>query len=668
MTRLAPVELLVRGRDAVSAMLERTEKGLRGWSIRARHHAGNVGTAFRALRNVIFSVPGALASLTGVGLLEFIRRSIDSADALEDMSQRLGETTEELSTLGYAAKSAADQDLFALELALKTASKNAVDTARGTGEAKQSFSDLGIDVRKTKTELKGGVEILKEVADQFALMEDGAIKNAHAQRIFGESGAALIPLLNEGAAGIEKMQQRARDLGAELDTNTALRARQFKDNITDLETSLASLGLEMSEDVLPELVKVSGRLAEAAANGTLFNVAVDEGIRLLGQMERFLSGNEDGLKGLHQELDAATTELERLRRKQKRLLEDQVIIDGYSGPQLVRARKAVIQEIRDQQTLITSLQKKFNQGLTNLANRREQAERERLERIAKIRAEFLKSRAAAGLVDDPSKAGGDDRNAQRAREREEREALEFNRRFALAEIRRQEAADREYQQKEDQALRLQQQSEFFLMGEFGRLQQQEQAKLQMVRGFAAAEEAIRNEFLQRRVQARIQAHARELQSSANLYGGLANLAAQGGSKLHAVSQSLYLGQAIMGMNAAAAQALAIPPAPNIAAAAKARTLGAINVATIAAQAFGAGGGGGGGASLGGGFGGFGGFTAPAPPPVDPINPPPSLADQVQRLDVRLTMDRTLSDIGLTLGDILVNHAKNRRVDLAVTQA
>ena len=62
-------------------------------------------------------------------------------------------------------------------------------------------------------------------------MEDGAGKTALAIKLFGKSGADLIPLLNQGRAGIKELTDEAAKLGIVISTETAAKAEQFNDTL-----------------------------------------------------------------------------------------------------------------------------------------------------------------------------------------------------------------------------------------------------------------------------------------------------------------------------------------------------------------------------------------------------------------------------------------------------
>src|SRR5690606_4697173 len=72
------------------------------------------------------AVIGTAMTAGAVGLTYLVKRAIDSADAMRDLSNRVGESTELLSAYGYAA-SQTGTDIDILAKGLKVLSKNAAD-------------------------------------------------------------------------------------------------------------------------------------------------------------------------------------------------------------------------------------------------------------------------------------------------------------------------------------------------------------------------------------------------------------------------------------------------------------------------------------------------------------------------------------------------------------
>jgi hypothetical protein len=258
-------------------------------------NAAKLGAAFAAAATV---ATGAMVLMT--------KSAIDAADEIGKMSQRIGMSVESLSALQYSAK-LSDVSMSALEQTLKHLSTSMLSTQAGTGAAQAAFRALGVSVEASKGSLKSNQEVMAELADKFAAMEDGAGKTALAMRIFGKSGAELIPLLNQGAAGLRENADEARRFGIIISTETAVSAEKLKDNITRLTEASRALGLGIANFSLPWLNKMVEQLVEGERIAGSFGKALS----LFG-MSTIGSGNA-GAK--IQELGAQLTELQSKRER-----------------------------------------------------------------------------------------------------------------------------------------------------------------------------------------------------------------------------------------------------------------------------------------------------------------------------------------------------------------
>ena len=200
---------------------------------------------------------------------QWIGGAIDVTERLEKLSQSVGVSVENLSTLGFVAR-LSGTNVAGLEMALKGFGKRLDDTAKGRGEAVQVFKDLGVAAKDSTGRTRDTTAALLDVADAFSRMEDGATKSALAQRLFEESGMQLIPFLNQGSAKIKKLQGRARELGAEISTNTAKQAAAFKDAIEELSTASRGAALVIASKLVPGLTNVANAFIVGAEKGDIF--------------------------------------------------------------------------------------------------------------------------------------------------------------------------------------------------------------------------------------------------------------------------------------------------------------------------------------------------------------------------------------------------------------
>jgi len=198
------------------------------------------------------------------------KAAIDFADAIGKTAQKVGTSTNALSELSYAAK-LSDLTFSDLETGMRFLSKSMVTNA-------ELFQQLGVAIQNSDGSMRSTDEVLMALSDKFSAIPDGVQKTALAMELFGRSGTALIPMLNAGSAGLEQMRQRAVDLGLSISEDTAKRAEQFNDTITDLAAvgqgammQLASAALPLAQAFLN--VSVVGAEAMVSLGGAIQTVA-----------------------------------------------------------------------------------------------------------------------------------------------------------------------------------------------------------------------------------------------------------------------------------------------------------------------------------------------------------------------------------------------------------
>jgi hypothetical protein len=138
-----------------------------------------------------------------------IKGAIDTLDKLDDLSEKTGIAVESLSMLRYAGE-VTGTPLEAIALSTKKLAASMAEAAGGNKEAAATFKAVGVEVKNADGSLRSQDAVLLDLADRFQGYEDGAAKAALAQRLFGKSGADMIPLLNQGSNGIRALRSRRR--------------------------------------------------------------------------------------------------------------------------------------------------------------------------------------------------------------------------------------------------------------------------------------------------------------------------------------------------------------------------------------------------------------------------------------------------------------------------
>ncbi len=229
----------------------------------------SVGRAQGAISSFAKTAAASLAGALSVGVFVAAgKAAINYADNIGKMAQKIGMTTEELSKLNYAAK-LSDVSIQELQGGLQLLSKNMEAGSEG-------LAALGISATTASGELRSTNEVMQDVAEAFAGMEDGAGKTALAMNIFGRSGANLIPLLNSGRRGLADMASEAKSLGVVISQDAAKAAERFNDNMTRLQSALDGLMNETIAPLIPQLADFAEKILEVIKAGSPFRQFVQD--------------------------------------------------------------------------------------------------------------------------------------------------------------------------------------------------------------------------------------------------------------------------------------------------------------------------------------------------------------------------------------------------------
>ena len=77
-------------------------------------------------------------------------------------------------------------------MALQRFTRRAAEAAQGTGEAKDALAQMGIALRDQSGNLRRSEDLLGDVADVFARIEDPAKRVRLAFKLFNSEGVALV--------------------------------------------------------------------------------------------------------------------------------------------------------------------------------------------------------------------------------------------------------------------------------------------------------------------------------------------------------------------------------------------------------------------------------------------------------------------------------------------
>lgn len=244
----------------------------------AKKGAGDLGSAITSVGGTIKSLVPAVAALgAGLGAAFSVGKSVDAVKALAanvtQMKREIGVTAEEASKLAYAmdktvpgGAAAGERGLvkFGKALAGVADLEDGVDIAVGKSMV-GALKSLGVAAEDAKGNMRPMQEVLGTLADKFKAMPDGAEKTALAMQFFGKSGKDLIPLLNQGKAGLGALSAEASKFGLVLDDKALASVKAFGLAQKNTNAALKGLQIQLGLAVLPVLTIFAQYAAQAAA-------------------------------------------------------------------------------------------------------------------------------------------------------------------------------------------------------------------------------------------------------------------------------------------------------------------------------------------------------------------------------------------------------------------
>jgi uncharacterized phage infection (PIP) family protein YhgE len=172
-----------------------------------------------------------------------------------------------------------------------------VDAAQGSGEVRDAFQALGVSVTDSQGRMRSSKEVMLDIAERFSKIQDGAVKTAAAMKLFGKSGAELIPTLNAGKEGLEKLGAEVDALGIRMTEDLAKAAEEVNDNLTRMAKGAQGAGIQLMHALMPALQEVA-KWGVEAAEGLAALISQTE----KGQIKRRILEINDEIRALQGEL------------------------------------------------------------------------------------------------------------------------------------------------------------------------------------------------------------------------------------------------------------------------------------------------------------------------------------------------------------------------------
>lgn len=251
------VILSARDREFTKAM-DRAQRRVERFSQQSNRSLLSARGSFTALAGAARTF---LPALSAGLVIQQVRRVVSELDEIGKKADAIGLTTDALQELRTVAEEAGVSQ-EALDNSMMQFSRRLGEARQGLGQARYALDDLNLSADELATMPLD--QALQTVADEMVKVEDATSRTALAQQLFGRSGVPMLNLLREGAEGMERMRQNARDLGIVIDEDLIRKAEETENKLGLLARVINADLSEALISIAPLLVGVANGIAAIA--------------------------------------------------------------------------------------------------------------------------------------------------------------------------------------------------------------------------------------------------------------------------------------------------------------------------------------------------------------------------------------------------------------------
>ncbi|MBI5057007.1 MAG: hypothetical protein HZB61_10375 [Nitrospirae bacterium] len=248
---MAEVKITIIGEDKATPAFNTIQNASKTAFESVSNSATSAGDKINRFEAAVDKVKSSWLSYVGIvtatigPIIALVKHTADTGEELLKTSKQIGISVEQLSGLKFAAEQS-ETDLASLTMGVKFLNKALTGMNEEGTDTSQTLATLGITA-------KDPYEALLQAADAFKNMAAGADKTTYAMQLFGRGGLEMIPILNEGSAGIKSLHQEAERLGIVFTTSAAQAADQFNDNLNVLKKNIAGVTEHIGNWLIPKL-------------------------------------------------------------------------------------------------------------------------------------------------------------------------------------------------------------------------------------------------------------------------------------------------------------------------------------------------------------------------------------------------------------------------------
>lgn len=216
-------------------------------------------TAVTSIGKVVMTAGLVVGAAVGFAVKKFM----GLGDQLDKMSARTGFSSEALSELAFAAQQSGT-DIETFEKNIRKMQDTLGQGAKAPDEAKRALRALGLSISALKN--LSPEKQFEVIAERMNLIKDPTKKASIALSLFGRSGTALIPMLDN----MKALREEARRLGIVISSEDTKAAASLEDAWGRLKMQFNSSFVQIGGALAPALEALSARLSSTMGNVVKF--------------------------------------------------------------------------------------------------------------------------------------------------------------------------------------------------------------------------------------------------------------------------------------------------------------------------------------------------------------------------------------------------------------
>ena len=218
------------------------------------HDVGQMSSSLSTLSTI--AIGGVLMEIGSAGasaaksLISFGAATAQNIDKLSKMSRALGLTYGQMAGFQLAGN-LAGVGVESIAHAAMKADHAFLEAAHGSEEAIAKFTSLGLsmaDLKKMSPEQR-----FAAIAESISKLPTAAERSAAAVKMFGKSGADLLPLFEDGAAGIKKATDQAEKFGLVLSNEQGKDVEKMNDSFTSAYAAIQGIVTQVTAQLSPAI-------------------------------------------------------------------------------------------------------------------------------------------------------------------------------------------------------------------------------------------------------------------------------------------------------------------------------------------------------------------------------------------------------------------------------